>query len=139
LSGGEASTVVAVDPGRFKCGVAVVARTPDGVRIMLREITGLCDLPDRLDAVIGEYRPTAVIVGTGTGSDKVAAVVTVAARSLLVKVSEQFTTLEARKRYFRECPPSGLRRLIPVSLLSPPVPYDDWAAVILAERYLSEH
>ncbi|HKM17981.1 MAG TPA: pre-16S rRNA-processing nuclease YqgF, partial [Limnochordia bacterium] len=33
-------------------------------------------------------------------------------------------------------PPRGWRRLLPVSLQTPPVPIDDYVAVILAQRYL---
>ena len=33
-------------------------------------------------------------------------------------------------------PPRGWRRLLPVSMQMPPEPYDDYVAVILAQRFL---
>ncbi len=53
-------------------------------------------------------------------------------------VDEKYSTLRARERYFRENPPRGLRRFIPISLQTPREPYDDCAAVILAEQFLQE-
>ena len=52
-------------------------------------------------------------------------------------VDEHRSTEEARRRYFVDNPPSGWRRLMPRGLLTPPVPYDDYVAIILAERYLA--
>jgi hypothetical protein len=49
---------------------------------------------------------------------------------------EAETTLVARRRYFRDHPPRGWRRLLPLSLQVPPEPYDDYAAAIIGERYL---
>ena len=40
--------------------------------------------------------------------------------------------------YWREHPPRGLMRLIPVTMQVPPVPVDDYVAVILAERYFDK-
>lgn len=51
-------------------------------------------------------------------------------------VSEQDSTWQARRRYWRANPPAGWLKFIPTSLLVPPVPYDDYAAIILGERYL---
>ncbi|KPJ63594.1 hypothetical protein AMK68_03590 [candidate division KD3-62 bacterium DG_56] len=55
----------------------------------------------------------------------------------VVLVEEHRSTEEARRRYFREHPPRRWRRLIPRGLLTPPTPYDDYVAIILAERYLT--
>ena len=51
-------------------------------------------------------------------------------------VNEYRTTDEAKKRYWQENPPKGIRRLIPRGMLVPPVPVDDFAAVIIGEKYL---
>jgi hypothetical protein len=52
-------------------------------------------------------------------------------------VDEHGTTLRARARYFTDHPPRGWRRLIPRSLQTPPEPYDDYVAVLLAEAALT--
>ena len=47
------------------------------------------------------------------------------------------TTMNARRRYWRENPPGCLARLVPEGMRLPPRPIDDYAAVLLAERYLA--
>ena len=44
----------------------------------------------------------------------------------------------AKKAYWKAKPPRGWRRLLPVSMQVPPVPVDDFVAVILAQRYLAD-
>jgi len=55
----------------------------------------------------------------------------------VMPVKERGTTLLARRRYFRDHPPRGWRRLLPLSFQVPPEPYDDYAAVVIAETYLA--
>jgi hypothetical protein len=52
-------------------------------------------------------------------------------------VPERDTTRRARERYFADHPPRGWRRLIPLSLQTPSVPIDDYAAWIIAEQFLA--
>ena len=52
-------------------------------------------------------------------------------------VDEAFTSQRARQRFGLENPPRGLRRLIPPGLRTPPRPYDDYVAVLLAEDYFA--
>jgi RNase H-fold protein (predicted Holliday junction resolvase) len=123
--------VLAVDPGREKCGVAVCG--PDGS--IVRRVIGLEALRDLAAQWIQSYGIDGVVVGDGTGSKHVFDIL----RGLgapVALVAERGSTLAARRRYFRDHPPRGWRRLLPVSLLVPPQPYDDYAAEILAEEYL---
>lgn len=54
----------------------------------------------------------------------------------VVAVEERNSTLEARALYWQEKPPRGWRRVLPLSLQEPPEPVDDFAAVVLARRFL---
>ena len=54
-------------------------------------------------------------------------------------VDETHSTERARLRYFKDHPPTGLRRFLPLSLLFPPELYDDYAAVVLAEDFIASH
>lgn len=122
---------MAVDPGRDKCGLAVCG--PDGA--IARRVVGLGAVRDLAAQWIQSYGVERVVVGDGTGSKHVFDLL----RGLRVPVTlvkERGSTLAARRRYFRDHPPRGWRRLLPVSLLVPPRPYDDYAAEILAEQYL---
>jgi hypothetical protein len=50
-------------------------------------------------------------------------------------IDEKYSTEEARKKYFQFNPPKWWKRFIPVSLLVPEKEYDDYTAIVLAERY----
>ena len=52
-------------------------------------------------------------------------------------VDEYETSRRARELYFRDHPPRGWRRLVPTGLQLPPVPVDDYAAILIARRYLA--
>jgi hypothetical protein len=51
-------------------------------------------------------------------------------------IDETDTTYRARALYFEENPPRGWRRLIPLGLQVPPRPIDDYAALLIARRYI---
>lgn len=108
--------------------------TKDGV-ISVRRIV---DTPD-IAAVVLEVRgdtDVPVIVGDGTGSRSVLQFLTefgIPAGT----VPERRTSEMARRRYLTEHPARGWRRLIPLGLRTPDQPYDDYVAVILAERHIS--
>lgn len=123
--------MLAIDPGRSKCGLAIVSRA-EGV--LHRSIHA----PAQLDAAVRELRaafsPDAVLIGDGTACRETLGLLTEA--GLIRRVPERNSTLSAVRRYFRDHPPSGWRRLLPRGLLHPPVPVDDYAAVVLAEEFL---
>jgi len=82
-------------------------------------------------------RPDAIVIGNGTSAGDVSKAVSDLDIAPVIFIEEKFTSLEARARYWRENPPRGLRKLIPVSLQTPGCPYDDYVAVILAEKFFA--
>lgn len=133
---GDLRTVIAIDPGRCKCGVAVVRGV--GADVLHRAVVPTEQIPEALADLHARYCPDVILIGNGTMASDAAE----AAKSLgapVELVDERMTSIEARKRYFAEHPPRGLRRLLPISLQTPDQPCDDYVAVILAERYLSSH
>ena len=134
-----ADIVLAIDPGRMKCGVAVVKRGPSGgcFQTLHREVLDADTAPAQIARLAREHRPDIILIGDGTNSAALVQAIEDAGPASVEVVDEKFTTLQARSRYFAENPPKGLRRLIPISLQTPPRPFDDYVAVILAERYLS--
>jgi len=125
--------VVAVDPGRVRCGIAVV---PAYGPPLARHVGTADAAADEVVRLSRRYRPVAVLLGNGTGSDAVLRRVRDLAPELRVEVvDESRTSEEARRRWFVERPPRGWRRLVPRGLLIPDAPYDDLVAVILAERW----
>lgn len=131
--------VAAIDPGRFKCGIAVVHKK-DGVKY--KTIVNTDNINDSMHYVLSRFPDIKVIVvGNGTTAralkDNMAALV--AKNELEIhEIDEKKSTDEARQKYWEENPPSGLMRFIPLGMQSPPRPVDDYVAVILAERFFQK-
>jgi hypothetical protein len=122
--------VLALDPGSDKCGLALVAS--DG-RILARAVTSL---EQAVELVRAWLTPQAqLVLGRGTGYRRLLALLRGAGLQPQL-VDERGSTLEARRLYWQENPPRGWRRFVPRGLLVPPVPLDDWAAAVLARRFL---
>lgn len=131
-----AEVVIAVDPGRDKCGVAVVRS--DGA-VLRKSVVAAGRMAESVEALAVEHAVGTVVVGDRTGHKAALAALGAlrpTGRPLDVRtVDEHRTSDEARARYWRDHPPRGLARLMPVTLRVPPVPVDDYVAVILAERF----
>ncbi|EFQ22853.1 conserved hypothetical protein [Aminomonas paucivorans DSM 12260] len=137
----------ALDPGRSKMGFAL------GERELVFSAVLPADRDDLLTEALrtGDFRPLApyaregappvleggwdgsLFVGDGTGSRELKAALEGAGFSCRL-VEERDSTLLARAVYFRLHPPRGWRRLLPLSLLTPPRPVDDLAAWVLLLR-----
>jgi RNase H-fold protein (predicted Holliday junction resolvase) len=131
-------TVLAVDPGSAKCGFALVKRGANGkIELLFRAIAP----PEKLEDVLAEAKSkepfSLAIVGSGTRSRPVVERIRTAMPSVgVLVVDEKNTTLEARERYWEHHRRRGWRRFFPSTLFLPPEPYDDFVALILAERVL---
>lgn len=129
------SVILAIDPGTRKCGIAVVSDRG----VLHGEIAVREAVPGAVKALLDRHAVDGVIIGGGTGSRDVIRLLHEEIPSLPIRVVEEFmSTLDARKRFFEDNPPRGLRRLVPRGLLLPNRPIDDYAAVLLAERYLRD-
>lgn len=134
--------VLGVDPGRQKCGLAVVEVGAAGAGTILhREIAPATGVGARVRALVEAYEPVAVTLGDATFSRAARTAIQSALAGLpdggprLAVVDERHSTERARRRYFHDHPPRGWRRFLPLGLQVPPEPYDDYAAVILAEQW----
>lgn len=124
---------LAIDPGSVKCGVAVVQ--PDGV-VLFRAIVPADSIVEETRTLTVQYCPVVVLIGMGTGSKPaIQRLHEAGLASPICPVDEGHTSEEARARFVRENPARGWERLLPRSLRTPTQPYDDYVAVILAERY----
>ncbi len=125
------SMVIAIDPGRDKCGVAILSEDGSFVQNVIKT-DELCKWVKRS---CREYGDVPIVVGNGTGSRSAIERLQRECRVEPHLVEEYKTTEEARRRYWQENPPAGWRRFMPTSMQVPPVPVDGYVAVILAERY----
>jgi len=128
-------TVLAVDPGTEKCGLAVASAEGDAQHL---DIVATPELGAAAAALVREYHIDVIVLGNRTGARAAARTLSAACPAAqIVFVDEHMSTLRARERYFRDNPPRGLARLLPRGLRVPPEPHDQYVALILAEEYLA--
>ena len=125
---------VGIDPGRDKCGVAVLDAAGD---IKFQRVIPTDELGDVLKTLAAQFAVELVILGDGTTHKAAAQLISAAGLSLQV-VDEKHTTEEARRLYWKKNPPHGWRRLLPVSMQVPPEPVDAIVAEILVRRFLQD-
>lgn len=125
--------VLGIDPGTVKVGFAVVEGA-SGVALELG-VEPVDDLSARIVDLIGRYRFRAVALGRGTHARHTERLL--AEFNIPIHlIDEHETSLRARAAYYSDHPPQGWRRLIPLGLQIPPCPIDDYAALLIARRYL---
>jgi RNase H-fold protein (predicted Holliday junction resolvase) len=132
-------TVLAIDPGSGKCGLALVMRAQSGaLELLWRSVTPREEVIRKVQEAHEVSPYSMVIVGNGTSSQKLIHEIREIMPSMaILAVDERDTSLQARERYWEHHPRRGWRRLLPATLQVPPEPVDDFVAYILAERVLS--
>lgn len=126
-----------IDPGRSKTGLALV----DGAgKIVKLHIAESQNIDNEIVEFIKNSCPVQIVLGNGTNSRNIGESVKRVLPDVLVAVVEEaHSTEEARTLYWQENPPKGLKKLIPLGMLVPPVPLDAYAAVILVRRFLEDN
>jgi RNase H-fold protein (predicted Holliday junction resolvase) len=125
--------ILAVDPGKGKCGLAVVSASGSALHCETVPIASFSTVAQRL---ISEFNPVKIAVGDGTGSRDILKLLCEHVSKLAtVLVDESHSTLEARKLWHELHPAKGLRRLVPPCLRTPDGPCDDLTAVVIGIRY----
>lgn len=132
----EKRTALSIDPGSSKCGTAVVRLAgKNKVELLESKVVQADDLLNYIGELITRSAFDFVILGNGTRSRPIQDAIREAYPALgMLVVDEKDTTQEARARYWEHNPRRGWRRFLPASLQTPPVPFDDYVALILAER-----
>ena len=125
--------ILGIDPGTRKAGYAVVDGTGE---VLVQGIEELERLPARVTEIAAAHEIYAVALGTGTNAERLRVILSVIGVPVHL-VDERETTLRARALYFADHPPRGWRRLVPLGMQVPPRPIDDYAAVLIARRYLA--
>jgi len=124
--------ILGIDPGTRKCGYAVMSALGEPPAQIGIVETGL--LPGIVEELLREYPIAVIALGSGTHAPRVAA--QLARCGVPVHVVDEYeTTLRARARYFNDHPPRGWKRWVPRGMLLPPRPIDDYAALLIAERF----
>ena len=126
-----------VDPGRSKTGLALVNGAGKIVKLHIAESQ---NIDNEIVEFIKNSCPVQIVLGNGTNSRNIGESVKRVLNDVMVTVVEEaHSTEEARTLYWQENPPKGLKKLIPLGMLVPPVPLDAYAAVILVRRFLEDY
>ena len=129
--------IIAVDPGREKCGLAVLEKSGEAINVLSQCVIATETLASAVIECASKYGATTLIIGNGTTSKSAQQTIKSACPALdIVVVDEYRTTDLAKKFYWKAHPPRGMKRLIPTTMMVPPEPVDDFVAVILGTRYL---
>ncbi len=131
MKGEEA--VLGVDPGRRKAGFALLDASGS---LVVSGIEPVDRLLESLRGLVMARRVTAIALGRGTNAREVKAALEGLGLPIHL-VDEYETSRGARHLYFADHPPRGWRRLLPIGLQVPPRPIDDYAAILIARRFLA--
>ena len=126
-----------IDPGRSKTGLALLNGAGKIVKLHIAESQ---NIDNEIVEFIKNSCPVHIVLGNGTNSRNIGESVKRVLNDVMVTVVEEaHSTEEARALYWQENPPKGLKKLIPLGMLVPPVPLDAYAAVILVRRFLEDN
>lgn len=125
--------VLGIDPGSSKAGYALL---DDSGAVVAAGIEPLERLDGCVRELLARMPVTAIALGRGTNSGPVRTALTHFDLPIHL-VDEHETSRLARGLYFADHPPRGWRRLIPLGLQVPARPVDDYAAILIARRFLA--
>jgi len=129
--------LLALDPGSDKVGTAVLSFQAEEKE---KTIVKIEELVDHLTEVFAHYQIEEIIIGNGTGAENIIKLLKDNFQNRRISlVEEEFTTEEAQARYLQEKPMSNyeklLRKIVNWKLKKP---LDDYAALIIGEKYLEK-
>ncbi|WP_238393321.1 pre-16S rRNA-processing nuclease YqgF [Myxacorys almedinensis] len=132
---GDQPVILGFDPGRQKCGLAVM-----GVdrRLYYHEVVTADGAIATIRSLRQQLPISLLVMGDQTSSKawKRRLNEELGEPLRVVMVDERHSSLEARDRYWQMYPPTGLTRLVPEGMRTPPRSIDDIVAILLIERYL---
>lgn len=129
--------ILGFDPGRDKCGLAVVGLDRN---LFYHEVIASQSAIATLNDLRQRFPISVIVMGDQTTAKEWRQRLTDELQNALrvVMVDERYSTLEARDRYWQMYPPRGVQRLLPQGLRTLPRPIDDIVAILLVERYLQQ-
>ena len=128
--------ILAIDPGREKTGIAILKNSD----VLEHKIINSDELVQIIKSLLEKYIIKTIVMGNGTSSKKKYDLLKQEFIDRdIVLINEYRTTDEARKLYFQENPPKGWKKLIPLGMQVPPVPVDDYAAIVIGRKYLKDY
>lgn len=123
------------DPGRDKCGVAVMNESG---KILHHQVTLSDNVVGTVRFLRKKYDVDLLIMGNQTTAQQWQQRLQneIAPPLAIALVNERNSSLEARDRYWQMFPPSFTQKLLPKGMRLPPRAIDDIVAILLIERYI---
>ncbi|NJM76192.1 MAG: Holliday junction resolvase RuvX [Acaryochloridaceae cyanobacterium RU_4_10] len=131
-----ASLILGFDPGRDKCGVAIVGTDR---KVVWHEVVAAGEAIAQIQQLQQQYDLQTIVMGNQTTAQQWQLKLEENLDLPIVQVDERYSTLEARDRFWQMYPPKGLTRLVPQGMRDVPRPIDDIVAILLVERYLDKN
>ena len=126
--------LMGIDPGRSKCGIAIMTEKGEVVE---KEIAETSNLSRKIEEILSRFSISKCILGNGTYADKVFNILQLLLdEEKIIFIEEADSTYIAEQRYLKENPPLGLNFLNKIIKFKPKKPLDDYTAVVLVEKYL---
>jgi RNase H-fold protein (predicted Holliday junction resolvase) len=123
------------DPGRDKCGVAVLDHDRT---VYCHAVVAAAEAIAKIQDLCQHHTIQILVMGNQTTAKQWQQRLAQEISVPIEFVDERYSTLQARDRYWEMFPPKGLIRLIPKGMRDVPRPIDDIVAIILVERYLEQ-
>ncbi|MEG4006874.1 pre-16S rRNA-processing nuclease YqgF [Microcoleus sp. Pol11C1] len=129
--------ILGFDPGKDKCGIAVMGRDK---KVCYHQVVLSEAAISTIQSLCEQFPIELLVMGDQTTSKswKQKLTQSLSPEIEIVRVDERFSSLEAKERYWEMYPPTGISRLIPQGMRTPPRPVDDIVAIVLIERYLKK-
>jgi RNase H-fold protein (predicted Holliday junction resolvase) len=129
--------ILGFDPGKDKCGIAVMGRDKN---VCYHQVVLSDEAISTIQSLCEQFPIELLVLGDQTTSKswKQKLTQSLSPEIPIVRVDERFSSLEAKDRYWKMYPPTGLSRLIPQGMRTPPRSVDDIVAIVLIERYLNK-
>ena len=130
--------ILGFDPGKDKCGIAVMSRDKN---VSYHQVVASDAAVSTIQSLCKQFPIQLLVMGDQTTSKSWKQKLTQSLSPFIkiVQIDERYSSLEARERYWQMYPPTGLYRLIPEGMRTPPRPVDDIVAIVLIERYLNKN
>jgi len=129
--------ILGFDPGKDKCGVAVMGTDRN---ISYHQVVPSESAISTIQSLCEQFPIDLLVMGDQTTSKswKQRLTQSLSPALKIIQIDERYSSLEAKERYWQMYPATGLNRLIPLGMRTPPRPVDDIVAIVLIERYLNQ-
>ena len=129
--------ILGFDPGKDKCGIAVMGRDKN---VCYHQVVQSESALSTIQSLCEQFAIELLVLGDQTTSKswKQKLTQSLSPEIEIIRVDERYSSLEAKDRYWEMYPATGLSRLIPQGMRTPPRPVDDIVAIVLIERYLKK-